>query len=153
MMVRSQHLWCLLYAIVMGHGGGGLSVMCAILGCTAQLCLLAAVMCGSPAQVHRVFDHPVQPDWCFGQKLVNTGELVSWYRWLHDKTVLCQCLWFSVFCGCILVSKHSVWHTHTHTHTQTGKKNSLRTNSNVKNSVFWKTKWLVMRPEYSCQIR
>jgi hypothetical protein len=32
-------------------GGGGVSVMCAILGCTAQVCLLAAVLCGSPAIV------------------------------------------------------------------------------------------------------
>jgi len=26
--------------------------MCAILGCTAQVCLLAAVLCGSPAIVY-----------------------------------------------------------------------------------------------------
>jgi hypothetical protein len=32
-------------------GGWGVSVMCAILGCTAQVCLLAAVLCGSPANV------------------------------------------------------------------------------------------------------
>jgi len=31
--------------------GGGLSVMCAIVGCAAQVCLLAAVLCGSPAIV------------------------------------------------------------------------------------------------------
>jgi len=31
--------------------GGGLSVMCAILGCAAQVCLLTAVLCGSPATV------------------------------------------------------------------------------------------------------
>ena len=31
-MVRSQHLWCLLYAIYKGTGGGGVSVMCATLG-------------------------------------------------------------------------------------------------------------------------
>jgi len=49
-MVRSQHLRCLLYAIFKGHGGGG-SVMCAILGCAALVCLLAAVLCGSPATV------------------------------------------------------------------------------------------------------
>ena len=44
----------LLYSIVKGHrgAGGGLSVMCAILGCMAQVCLLAAVLCGSPAIVH-----------------------------------------------------------------------------------------------------
>ena len=41
-----------LYVTVKGHGGGGgLSVMCAILRCTAQVCLLAAVLCGSPATV------------------------------------------------------------------------------------------------------
>jgi len=32
-------------------GGGVISVMCPILGCTAQVCLLAAVLCGSPAIV------------------------------------------------------------------------------------------------------
>jgi len=32
-------------------GGGGLFMMCAILGCTAQVRLLAAVLCGSPAIV------------------------------------------------------------------------------------------------------
>ena len=31
--------------------GAGGSVMCAILGCAAQVCLLAAVLCGSPATV------------------------------------------------------------------------------------------------------
>ena len=30
-----------------GMGRGGLSVMCTILGCAAQVCLLAAVLCGS----------------------------------------------------------------------------------------------------------
>jgi len=34
-----------------GGGGGGVSVMCIILGCTAEVCLLAAVLCGSPAIV------------------------------------------------------------------------------------------------------
>jgi hypothetical protein len=42
-MVRSQYLLCLLYATVKGHGKGGgrgrLSVMCAILGCIAQVYL------------------------------------------------------------------------------------------------------------------
>ena len=33
------------------RGTGGVSVMCAILGCAAQVCLLAAVLCGSPAIV------------------------------------------------------------------------------------------------------
>ena len=51
MMVRSLHLWCLLYSIFKGHGGGVVSVMCAILGCAAQLWLLAAVLCWSPATV------------------------------------------------------------------------------------------------------
>jgi len=50
-MVRSQHMRCLLYAIYKGHGGGVVSVICAILGCAAQVCLLAAVLCGSPATV------------------------------------------------------------------------------------------------------
>ena len=31
--------------------GGGVSVVCAILGCAVQVCLLAAVLCGSPATV------------------------------------------------------------------------------------------------------
>jgi len=42
----------LLYAIFKGYRGGGLSVMCAILGCAAQVCLLAAVLCGSPVTVY-----------------------------------------------------------------------------------------------------
>ena len=52
-MVRSHRPWCLLYAIVKEHGGRGrgVSVMCAILGCTAQVHLFAAVLCGSPAIV------------------------------------------------------------------------------------------------------
>jgi len=37
------YLWCAL--------SWGLSVVCAILGCTAQVCLLATVLCGSPAIV------------------------------------------------------------------------------------------------------
>ena len=31
--------------------GGGVSVMCSILGCAAQVCLLATVLCGSPVTV------------------------------------------------------------------------------------------------------
>ena len=31
--------------------GGVVSVMCVILGCAAQVCLLAAVLCGSPTIV------------------------------------------------------------------------------------------------------
>jgi len=40
---------CMLLLRDMGGGGG--SVMCAVLGCTAQVRLLAAVLCGSPAIV------------------------------------------------------------------------------------------------------
>ena len=36
---------------IRGTGGEGVSVMCAILGCAAQVCLLATVLCGSPATV------------------------------------------------------------------------------------------------------
>jgi len=42
-----------MFAIVKGQGGGrGVSVMCVILGRTAQACLLAAVLSESPAIVH-----------------------------------------------------------------------------------------------------
>ena len=34
-----------------GTGGGEVSVLCAILGCAAQVCLLDAVLCESPATV------------------------------------------------------------------------------------------------------
>jgi len=34
-----------------GTEEGGVSVMCAILVCAAQVCLLTAVLCGSPATV------------------------------------------------------------------------------------------------------
>jgi len=37
-------------------GQGGVSVMCAILGCAAVVCLLAAVLCGSPVTV---FPYPM----------------------------------------------------------------------------------------------
>ena len=30
----------------------GVSLLCAMLGCAAQICLLAAVLCGSPATVY-----------------------------------------------------------------------------------------------------
>ena len=33
------------------RGTGGGSVICVILGCAAQVCLLAAVLCGSPVTV------------------------------------------------------------------------------------------------------
>ena len=36
------------YMLFLRGTGGGVSVMCAILGCAAQVCLLAAVLCGSP---------------------------------------------------------------------------------------------------------
>jgi hypothetical protein len=39
------------YMLLLRDMGGGGSVMCAILGCTAQVCLLAAVLCGSPTIV------------------------------------------------------------------------------------------------------
>jgi len=37
--------------LFIGGTGEGVSVMCAILGCAAEVCLLAAVLCGSPATV------------------------------------------------------------------------------------------------------
>jgi len=40
-----------------GKGWGCLSVTCAILGCAAQVCVLAAVLCGTPADVC-----PLKPD-------------------------------------------------------------------------------------------
>jgi len=35
-----------------GGRGGGVSVMCAILGCAAEVCLLAAVLCGLLSDVN-----------------------------------------------------------------------------------------------------
>ena len=40
-----------MFAIVKGHGGGGVSVKC-VIRVAAQVCLLAAVLSESPAIVH-----------------------------------------------------------------------------------------------------
>jgi len=48
-MVRSQHLRCLLYAIYKGEQGGICNVRYP--GGAALVCLLAAVLCGSPVTV------------------------------------------------------------------------------------------------------
>ena len=60
----------------MGHVGGrwtGVSVMCPILGCAAQVCLLAAVLCGSPAIV---CPFPMS----------TADGLLLWVVWTGDKT-------------------------------------------------------------------
>ena len=54
------------------QGVGGLSVMCAILGCTAQVCLLAAVLCDSPATVCPL-------------PMCNAGGLLLWVLWRGEK--------------------------------------------------------------------
>ena len=71
-MVRSQHLCCLLYAIFKGHGVGGVSVMCTILGCAAQVCLLAAVLFGS---LVTVCPYPMS----------TAGGLSLWVLWRVEK--------------------------------------------------------------------
>jgi len=52
----------------MAGAGGRLSVMCTILGCTAQVRLLAAVLSGSPAIV---FPFPMS----------TAGGLLLWVLW------------------------------------------------------------------------
>jgi len=49
-------------------------VMCAILGCAAQVCLLAAVLCGSPATV---CPYPMS----------TAGELLLWVQNPYGQTV------------------------------------------------------------------
>ena len=53
-------------------GGGGVSVMCVILGCAAQVCLLAVVLCGSPATV---CPYPMS----------TAGGLLLWVLWRGEK--------------------------------------------------------------------
>ena len=55
--------------MVKGHGvEGAVSVMCAVLRCTAQVCLLTAVLCGSPAIV-------------FPFLMSAVGGLLLWILW------------------------------------------------------------------------
>ena len=88
-MVRSQHLWCLLYAIYKGQGGG-VSVMCAILGCAAQVCLLAAVLCGSPATV---CPYP----------MCTAGGLLLWVLWRGEKPKN------KSWCGLVCATVRYIW--------------------------------------------
>ena len=82
-----------------GRGGG--SVMCAILGCAAQVCLLAAVLCGSPATV---CPYPMS----------TAGGLFLWVLWRGEKPnnkswcgLVCMCRW-------LITTRHT---SHLHTHT------------------------------------
>jgi len=52
--------------------GGGLSVMCAILGCAAQVCLLVAVLYGSPVTA---CSYPMS----------TAGGLLLWVLWRGEK--------------------------------------------------------------------
>ena len=58
--------------LLRGTGGGLVSVMCAILGCAAQVYLLAAVLCGSPAAV---CPYPMS----------TAGGLSLWVLWRGEK--------------------------------------------------------------------
>jgi len=68
-----------------GTQGGGLSVMCAILGCTAQICLLAAVLCESPATV---CPFPMS----------TAGGVLFWVLWRGETPKNKELMWVSV-CG------------------------------------------------------
>ena len=59
--------------LFIGGMGGGISVMWAILGCAALVCLLAAVLCGSP---FTVFPYPMSI----------AGGLLLWVLWRGEKT-------------------------------------------------------------------
>jgi len=59
--------------LILRGTGGGLSVMCAILGCAAQVCMLAAVLCGSPATV---CPYPMS----------TAGGLFLWVLWRGEKS-------------------------------------------------------------------
>ena len=52
--------------------GGGVSVMCANLGCAAQVCLLTAILCGSAATV---CPYPMS----------TAGGLLLWVLWRGEK--------------------------------------------------------------------
>jgi len=45
-------IWGVFFNVFKGGKGGGVSVMCAILGCAAEVCLLAAVLCGLLSDVN-----------------------------------------------------------------------------------------------------
>jgi len=78
--------------------GGGVSVMCAILGCAAQVCLLAAVLCGSPATV---CPYP----------MYTAGGLLLWVLWKGEKPK-CSLLYplLNIFLDIVVLL------TDTHTH-------------------------------------
>ena len=76
--------------LFIGGQGGGVSVMCAILGCAAQVCLLAAVLCGSPATV---CPYPMS----------TAGGLLLWVLWRGERNQriradACQCVWVGDWC-------------------------------------------------------
>jgi len=60
------------YMLFLRGMGGGVSVMCAILGYAGQVCLLAAVLCGSPATV---CPYPMS----------TAGGLLLWVLWRGEK--------------------------------------------------------------------
>ena len=86
---------------IRGTNGGGVSVMCAILGCAAQVCLLAAVLCGSPASV---CPYPMS----------TAGGLFLWVLWRGDKPN--NKSWCGLVCvGRWLITTRHTSHLHTHT--------------------------------------
>jgi len=58
--------------LFIGARGGGLFLMCAILGCAASVCLLPAVLCGSPATG---CPYPMS----------TAGGLLLWVLWRGEK--------------------------------------------------------------------
>ena len=69
------------YMRLLRDTGWGVSVMCAILVCTAQVCLLAAVLCGSP-------------DIVCPSPMSTAGGLLLWVL----------CMKFVIHCYCLVVS-------------------------------------------------
>ena len=68
------------YVLFLRGTGEGVSVMCAILGCAAQVCLLAAVLCGSPVTV---CPYPMSTAAAAGQTVAGDPHrtAASWHTW------------------------------------------------------------------------
>jgi len=78
------------YMLLLRGTGGGVSVMCAILGCAAQVCLFAAVLCGSSVTV---CPYPMS----------TAGGLLLWFLW----NVL-----FCLFVSCGAAAQWGPWPHH-----------------------------------------
>jgi len=73
---------------IRGTGGGGFFGLCAILGCAAQVCLLAAVLCGSPATVCPYTMSTSTPIIKYCIRSCDCCMLLCWFHLLFPKIVM-----------------------------------------------------------------